>query len=91
MENYIAQLIEDLHAAKSIIITQPYIELDKDQEKLRGTMEYMEGPLIVFEQVFKIDRACFPTAQRLSDAQMVCQPVLLIKKCWRNGPRSCHM
>jgi hypothetical protein len=70
MEKYIAQLIEDLQAAESVSINPMYLELDDEMECLRGSIEYLEGPSITFEQAFEIEKARFPPPEKLTPAQM---------------------
>jgi hypothetical protein len=71
MKNYVSQLVEKLRAARALVITPPYIELEPefDIPEIRGAEEFLADPQDNFEGYFKIKRAEFPPADRLTAAQ----------------------
>ncbi|MDR2673482.1 MAG: hypothetical protein LBC18_01065 [Opitutaceae bacterium] len=72
MKNYVSQLVEKLRAARALVITPPYVELEPefDIPEIRGAEEFLAGPQDNFEGYFKIRRAEFPPDDRLTAAQI---------------------
>ncbi len=66
MNKYVDQLLGDLQAAQGIKIAPPYLELDEDMECMRGTEEFLYGTLSTMEQLFGIEKICFPPIEKLT-------------------------
>ena len=56
MKNYLNYLIEDMHKAADNLPVKPYLEISKDEECLRGVMEYESTEPKPMQEWFGIDK-----------------------------------
>jgi hypothetical protein len=74
MQRYVEQLVEQLRAAQTLVVTPAYVELDeefKESEGIRGAEEYLAGPIGTLEGLLKIKRGQFPPDHKLNEEQVV--------------------
>jgi predicted deacetylase len=74
MQKYVEQLVEQLRAARAVVVTPAYVELAEEfegNEAIRNAEEYLAGPIGTLEGLLKIKRGHFPPDHKLSEAQLV--------------------
>jgi len=70
MKNYLNHLIEDMYKAAENLPAKPYLEISEDDECLRGVIEYESIEPKPMQEWFGIEKANFPPAEKLSNAEL---------------------
>jgi hypothetical protein len=70
MDKYIKYLIEDIRKASINLPKAPYIELDEEDECLRGVMEYESIDEKPMQEWFQLSKDSFPPVEKLNNTQL---------------------
>lgn len=70
MRKYLNLLIEDMHKAVENLPVKPYLEISKDEECLRGVMEYESTEPKPMQEWFGIDKLNFPAVEKLTKEEL---------------------